>query len=492
MKIRINPRMRAAQALAALLCTSTLISGYAELRPTPIVRAEITADKKMSLQKVEGLQASPSKPNIAAALQGQVVDEYSVPPNWPANISWKPMRHFGPFLSGSTLDKVQVHVDRPNVVAMIYNDFLAGHEDAEIFKKYYGATLPSTSTPVYQHVPGRFPTAEGPNHMHFELDQIRYTSRYGGSVQLLFKLNEDFEGEIVKRLAPAPSNERIVWDLKSLTMAVYVIPRADAFNPLSPVGGEQPNFIEFKPGRAVAYKVDDAGTRTPMTEDTSAQLREVLDAMKTWLSHALRTHMHDLVHGFIHSQFRDFIAATELVDKVAVTDGFIDLHTREAIPIFMVLTRIRNVALDTESDEEEIRFKAGAWHVYDPASADVDPPPPDTPMVKREFAVIDEGQGTPLETFGVFRVDTCNRLVLVRFWFAAEEEDDFPNPNDYFRNYVHPTFSYDCANLETLAGQAAYGVVSETTVEGMDLLKMETLEREGWFSFTTRVVLSRM
>ena len=485
MKTRIKLSMLALPALAIVLCACTLT----ERRPTPISRPEITLKKEMSIQKVEALEAASTRFDIATTLQAQTFHNYSVPPNWPGNRSWKPLRHFGPFFSGSIFDKVKVHVARQNVVAMIYNDFLTGHEDAEIFKKYYGATLPSTPTPVSDHKAGLFPTQDGPNDMLFELDQIRYTSRYGGSVQLLFKLSEDYEGEIVKVLAS--TNEHIVWDLKSLTMSVFVIPAAGSFNPLHPGGIPQPNFIEFKPGRAVAYSVDGT-TRTVITEDTSAQLREALDAMKPWLSGQLKMNMHNLVHGFIHSQFRDFIAETDLVDKVAVTDGFIDLHTREAIPIFLVEARIRDVELNTESGAEEINFSAGAWHVLDEEHADDDPPPPDTPSVRREFATIDSGQGTPFEIFGVFRVDNCNSLALVRFWFAAVEEDDFPNPSDYYRNYVHPTFRYSCANLASLAEQAAYGVVSETTVEGMELLRMETLEPEGSFSFTTRTVLSRM
>jgi hypothetical protein len=446
----------------------------------------------MSVQKVEVLKSPLTKPYIGATLQAQVFHEYSVPNNWPENKSWRPLRHFGPFLSGSILDKIKVHIPRKGVVTMIYNDFLTGHEDAEIFKKYYGTTLPSTPTPAPNHIPGLFPKQDGPNDMLFELDQIRYSSRYGGSVQLMFKLNEDYEGELVKVL-DSTTNERIVWDLKSLSMAIFVNPVSNAFNPLNPSGAGQPNFIEFNPIKLAAYKVA-GNTITVMTDDTSAQLHEALNAMKPWISQAIKTNIHDLVHGFIHSQFRDFITDTELVDNLAVTDGFIDLHTREAIPVFMVQARIRKVALDTESGPEEIVFSAGAWHVYDSSFINSDPPPADTPMVVREFATIDDGQGTPYETFGVFKVNKCNDLALVRFWFSAEEEDGFPNPNDYYRNYVHPTFTYDCTNLSTLAEleKPPYGVVSETTVEGMELLKMESLEPEGWFSFTTRVVLSRM
>ncbi len=135
MNTRIKLRRLAVPALAVLLCACTL----AEPRPTPISRPEITVKKEMSIQNVEAPRPSLSKSGTAAALQAQTFHEYSVPPDWPRNRSWRPIRHFGPFFSGSIFDKVKVHVARKDVITMVYNDFLTGHEDAEIFPAFtYG------------------------------------------------------------------------------------------------------------------------------------------------------------------------------------------------------------------------------------------------------------------------------------------------------------------------------------------------------------------
>ncbi len=380
----------------------------------------------------------------------------------------KLLRNFGPFFTGSDLTEIRILLNHDDA-DWYYGDFLMIHEDTEIFKKYYGTPLPS-GEPGTNIVPGSFPSKDGFNDVLLELQRISYSSRYGGSIRLRFKSRENYEIEI--RKGP------MLWDLSTLTMDVFVEPQADFFNPDLPLGpGAGTAYIELLPRGVSAYRVEGGilAADAPGLDDLKAMLGDLASRMATA---PFQWEATKFVHGFIHSLFKADIGAMDKVEIVEISDGFLDLHTRDGVLKFAMEMRAFNVFLDTEPGDEEINITLNVQHIFDPNDNT------NNPVIAHEFDEINNMEGTPFWTFGFFDLEECGTLHDVIFIIQVVERDGVADD----RLQTEPSaFSntIDCGQLRAWAEEGRRGVVSESLTQGVPLLDGE--ETKGMISFATRM-----
>ncbi len=466
--------------LARLVTLAGILAGCGKQprRPKPVQRAEMVLIGKHSIIKQADFhQALQSAGWTLAALASRSAIAAPGPQDWPATIAWRPLRNFGPFFAGSDLSQVQVLVNGLNA-SWAYDGFFQGHPDQAIYAKYY-ATLPTNVPPALNPVPGVFPSTSFLNEL-LGLTRIRYSSRYGGSVELLFASVEDFQGEA--------GSGTLRWDIGSLEISVYVTPELGLFNPTGTNlfnGTAGSVHVELRPARISAYTAN--GTQITASADPgAAQLAALLGQLAAGLEvqpsgYQFLADAKRFAHAYVHTQFKDLIATNDFVDTVKISDDFLDLHTRQGQGMILVQTRIDDVNLNTEPGDEEIAVALDAQHMFGSA-------PSDNPVVSHAFDEINDHEGTGFATIGAFTFDECDRLQGIILEITVVENDlgDF---DDHYAAIFQSLSQPDCSALRDLYNSGQLGVVSQLPTE--DEALMQGGDVKGGLSHTTRVVLTR-
>jgi len=408
------------------------------------------------------------------------------PSDWPSGTSWRPLRNFGPFYAGSHLGHVQVVLHggtSSNFATFAYNDFLTASPDQSIYQKYYGSPLPSSGPPAADPAPGAFPSNDGFLNVLLSLSRIRYTSRFGGSVELLFVSSEDYQGEA--------RSAGTRWDVGALELSVYVTPVKSLFNPLSTglFGLASRVHVELTALDPVAYTSPSA--LAPLVRnpgDDGAALNNLLLQAARQLetggaSLQFRRDADRLTHAYVHTQFQQFLGPTEVVDTIWISDDFLDLATRVAEGVALLEFRVVDVNLNTEPGEEEIHFTVALQHMFEPGSVG-----PEDPVVSHTFREIGNREGTPFATVGAFTFPECDRL-LASIMAISVIETDGVTQDDRYQSIVRSLEALDCGVLRQRFNAGQFGIVAELPVEDEVLLQDD--EVKGTFSHVTRIGLTR-
>jgi hypothetical protein len=181
----------------------------------------------------------------------------------------------GPF-AFDEFEQIQILLHK-DATTWYYNSYFDQVPDPRIYARYYqydSATQmhevpsgPSVRTPSPDGAgtaqdprragaeTGGIPGDQGPQGILMTLKSVHYSSRYGGSVRLVFEMEEDYYYEF--RFEP------FVYGLSTLELSVYVVPLAKCLNPLSSqISGEgrkypRPQaggvFLEYGPEVKATY-----------------------------------------------------------------------------------------------------------------------------------------------------------------------------------------------------------------------------------------------
>ncbi len=379
------------------------------------------------------------------------------PEAWPVARVWKPRRYFGRFY----LQSPHVRISG-STGTWFFNDYFTGNPDNQWFALYWPPgqlpvnnfeTLSTTTPPGPQYVPGETPA---PGNLHdtlFYLEQIRYSSRFGGSVALVLRSQEDYEYDLrseeleVAGASTTPGQkvmESTLWDFSSVGLTLYVQPRAFALN-RNHAYQLVPNkaYAVLSPKSPVAYTY--RRTLSQAGSQISSEIfrsKESPEQLKLKLKAALQRAERDiggstsiglpasrLVHGFIHSQFQRDIGTRHFVDMIEIADDYFLPHTHAKIPHFAIQLRLPQINYDPDVTMliGGITASIAAQHIY---CLDVNNPADDcdNPVVSHTFSDIENGDGTPTATYGVFRLDDCEyvkgivSLVSLKAYLFLEPE----------------------------------------------------------------------
>jgi hypothetical protein len=264
-------------------------------------------------------------------------------------------RHFGRFKQGSELGQVQVLLEGTNAT-WYYNQFFSTTEAAtnSIFRLYLrtnynsnqAVTLPATATPVLGHVPGSGAIGQNvqgttAHQLLLSMDEVSYSSRYGGTIVLSFRLAdvptpnhdqthaENFAYEV--RHAPGYSI-----DVGRLQMRVYVTPQLNLFNPVNAVSTSSAVAVEFDVPEATVYSagvpVSEEDAKRIVREAFAALAGPIRTAIGTPTPGQFRASAPLFAHAFLHDQFQALIAGNEKVTKLLIADEFVDMYTEARQP----------------------------------------------------------------------------------------------------------------------------------------------------------------
>jgi len=397
----------------------------------------------------------------------------ATPKNWPRKHPFRPLRHFGPFVTGSELERIKLHLsgnadsaDSPTLGARLYfGDFfdVASPQLTSILELYFqGRRLPSTPAPLpdrttleVRPTPMAL-TGTGTHDLLFELARIRYTSQFGGSVAFDFKLStmpsreefaagdppyqaessaEDFDFEFYIK----DGTDQLLFDVPDLKATVYVVPTEERFNryPSSQSPGFHRLQFTYSPLRITAYRNT---TIIPFAEVKGLFIAAVR-SLESGLSvrhpgagdgsetlddpsyYPIGDYpMEKLAYAWLHDQFSHFgmISGNQLVTKLLISDQWVDVVTRDPIPYFFVRTKL-SVSGGRTGDEYQVGV---SWkHFYDPPGGTDESDKQDQSFVGYSYRVSD-GDWMGWFPIGGFSLQDCEVLDRIEVTLDVERFDD--------------------------------------------------------------------
>jgi hypothetical protein len=327
-----------------------------------------------------------------------VIDPHATnkpPSNLSRNIAWRPARHFGAWNKGSDFGDINILLNGRGG-SWFFNDYFSTMPENKqrIYKKYYrrdvgdsldSVTLPSDVTTELVHLPSGQPEASaGAHNILLSLQQIDKTSKYGGSIKLVFKMADvkgahgdnihfdNFEYEFAYIDNTDSENPvTTLFNVDDVRLNIYVAPHPDEFNRTRNFSNQCKVLAEIDIDGVTAIQND-----VRIENDSAYQnLKEALPAIGASAANNASPnyrapHACALVQGFLHDQFQNELGeltdTTDIVDKILISDHFIDIFTREGQPVLTADWQITLIRIDTElgKDEPELSwFRVGHKYV---------------------------------------------------------------------------------------------------------------------------------
>jgi hypothetical protein len=468
--------------VVSIIGAITIFAGCETLRTETAYSDSANMQKKVKISSLEF-----SDPDVTA----------NPPLDWPTQTAWLPQRHFGPFLEVSKFDEIQVLVQQGanQSPQWYFNDYFRRNRYRRIYSKYFqNGVLPTgdtSATPQLDNVPGQVPArgsagfgdAEvASTDILFVLDQIRYTSRYGGSVEFSFQTAEDYEYELRRGSK--------LWDIQSMELYVYSNLKAASFNPIPFQSNlfEAPVYAELRPRAYQMYNIDtDFKIRASKNQHEEA-LESALQKIADRIASHVNKPANQFAHGYVHTQFQAALPpdSTNKVRKVLLSENYLDLHFTERVPLFTLrgrLTGIHAPTLDLFSNEEfrgflsvghKYKGKPDEWHrVYFPG----------------DFGTIEAVGYTYWLPLGHWSLEECQFLEKVTVNVYLMEDD--PAGHHLFDIKTHKflfednednedfvDFVIDCEAVQNAHQQQNYGVLKDHR----DLHPIEGFGSYMWYS----------
>jgi hypothetical protein len=372
------------------------------------------------------------------------------PSGWPSRIPWRPMRFYGPFRFPE-FSAITITLNASSTASFNFNSFFSNHPDADKFKQFFpGSTLPSTIVPDQEDPPGQMPTGDGVGAMTARLDQVDYTSRYGGSVELKFTVHRNCGYNL--------RQGTLAWDLEGVDFRIYVNPTTTGLNQTLNASGSGNVTCEVDAREAAAYQLSLQGNNVKsivaIDDVHEAELRTALHSVAQSLSSALAQDARRFVYGFLYSQFPDVTGPGMIVSSVRISDGELDLVTHKGIPVVAV----RFCAIDTWGVQvaslpdtwghAEHRLTLSSQHVY----KDQILPGPQA----KTFDVEPHGD-TPWVFAGAWTLDESAQVGTIQMSISGAEVDVL-SPDDPFGT-VTMELALDHAQLQAAHNAKQYGVL---------------------------------
>jgi len=228
---------------------------------------------------------------------------------------WRPLRNFGPFVSGSDFEQIRIGILRTAEAGTWYfNNFAASLDPAvrPVYDLYWNNSIPtSSSAAVILH-----------NTMLLSLKRFEYSSRYGGTVSLVFRFAEfqGYQGPWTPGTSSLPDDsvfhqEEFGYDLETFTYRFdvrdlelrFFVPLTPAsFNPTTPFFGDESIFVEARAEDVTAYEKS-GGPRITEEAALSAAMTELESRLAALESNfalpGTRRSAVRLTYAFIHDQF---------------------------------------------------------------------------------------------------------------------------------------------------------------------------------------------
>jgi len=256
------------------------------------------------------------------------------------------VRRSGPFC-GPDLNSIKLQIDGQGA-HWYFTDFLTSNPAGPFVSRYLPASytpqqLPPdiSSTGTARHVPGAFKTQDGMQDIRFYLSCVRYSRRFGGTVQLLFRDEETYEYDA--------RHGSTLWDLDDVDLSIFVVPTPAQFNTAVAVGTER-KFVEIRPRTLLAYTVGTNGSITPDASNQAAAFDTLWSSVASGiLAGGAPASVHypvgAFVYGFIHYLWSATLTGANRVAMMELDENTLNLTLRAGQPTVDVSVRVTNISL---------------------------------------------------------------------------------------------------------------------------------------------------
>lgn len=450
--------------------------GVVEIKPVSKLeqeqRAELHPKKEKRIQRINPTGIQKLKPifNPKTELPSSVVNNlhsvYTTTSLRKANGQpWRPLNHFGPFSSGSEFSEIQILIPTSGSSDVHFNNFFTNNSDNLIYSKYFYSTQfpPTANMPNRNQEPGTKPAGTGYryNDSMMKLNNISYSSKYGGSINLTFNLAENTEFEV--------KNGSTLWDIGNLRMNVFVQPKTTSMNPTSQ-GQLSTTYnrrvhIELAPYQVTQYTDTGTGTGSGMeiVPVTQTDLASAMSNLASLTESSIHNKISRFALGFLHNQHQDKLPLTDKVLSLEISDNFVDMVTQARQPYLSLQARILWTISWTDfmaNDEQSVII--AATHIY-ASGASVNIPPTVTQTTN------DDTNG-PWRTYGMWEAADCDQIIAASFNINVIERDS-TSADDVFRPFSHWWQLPNCTtvNAEIVPGSQETKVI-ENIVRHSDLI----------------------
>ncbi len=357
------------------------------------------------------------------------------------------LRATGPFCPGD-LTRIKLQVDGQRA-QWYFTDYLTTSPVGPFLQKYSIGALPTSLPPDVpatgdpRHVPGAMPSSDGTNDIRFQMKCVRYSRRYGGSIQLIFQLEEAFEYEA--RFGTT------LWDADDTELSLFVTPDFRQFNTAVTPGvlGREPTHLEIKPRILIAYQGNLSQPST-ITSDTSSE-RARFDSLFTTVSTGIlsnnlnfRYMASGFAYGFVHYLFRTQLSGTNKVAMMELDERFLALTTKPGVAMVSVLAGISDI------DLQQHRFQTGiSMSIAAKASWDAS-------LSHTETFDVEDRTVTASRYFFNFPVSACPTtgsptVIVTTTLIASYIDRDRPTPS------AVNSLAINCSQLVADASQSLWG-----------------------------------
>lgn len=331
------------------------------------------------------------------------------------NLVISPLKFTGPFITSSDFSEIQLVLNGSKGI-WYFNDYFDKISDNTIrssYERYYKEandrfTLQSDQIPLSTYGTGMpLIPGQGAIEILLTLRSIHYSGKYGGSVKLVFEMEEEYGYEFALG--------EYLCDLSALLIEIYVIPLPRYLNadkskgrsfPIHMVGPQSlrpvlsPVFIEFFPTFRAVYKCyippPPSGPVEPRSEpDPRLRLlsdateleiarKEILIKLNEWGNTALSTnydypdlnlsaYLQDrtfeytasrFVYGWLHSQLNNLLEDDDIVEQIWINEDDLEIKTYKGQWLFSIYCKVENLFLDSEWGGEEVKVTIGAYHDF--------------------------------------------------------------------------------------------------------------------------------
>jgi hypothetical protein len=380
-------------------------------------------------------------------------------------------------LGGRALSTIALYVSGRSG-AIHPNNYFSGHPALAHFQYSTTGALPTTTTPSGAQQSGEAQNSPaGFKPTVLELQSIDCTSKFGGSLRFSFRQVEDIQYEV--------GNGTYVWDLQNLQINLYAVPNAFALNGQGRYFSV-PVSVEFVVPTSQTYVVGAWQTgqtslpnRVRIQGDQIAALEAELQALAIDTTLVQR-----LAIGIARAVNAPQLTANVVVDAVQISDGRLDLVTRQGIRIAEVSMRIDGIDVNTEPGGEEFYLT-----VYEGTG------PGYTWRALRRDMKLGQNERSSWFKVGSFAISAGCATKTYSMHYDLVERDDAPvvggstifTSPDWFRIWSH-NIAIACAPLNTAPANA---IADEGSLDDMEVWKTNTTfnEQAGTMSVSYRVTV---
>lgn len=296
---------------------------------------------------------------------------------------------------------------------------------------------------------------------------MEYSSKYGGSIKLIFFIKSDTGIEVQRG--------QYLWDLKFLELHFFITPTKEGLRDLKKLSGHTVCEVIWED--QICMALPQPGGILEIIEDNHLpELKQATTTLGKSIVQSVHYDLNVFTGVFLWSLFPDLLGSSKVVESIELSNHFIDLNTRQGIPMIIMKFRVRDAHLAVYPK----KFKLSLRSEYSYLNGRYQRP-------DSTFEIIEgANKTTPWVTAGIWRSDEMYRVHDIAVSFEGLLVNDFTCDEVFHRYYVYPCWEINEVNNAN--ANDTIGLIQNMQVE---LVYVLSLDHDWSYQFQVDVIIFR-